>query len=338
MTKEDLLQNIQNAVSQGIISKEELLAALEITPGVKAEGALSRKLGATDILYYIGGGVVFIGIAILVGQNWESLSGATKLLATLGAGVVAYIVGLLLGRNEHTEMAGSAFYFISALTLPLGLYVMFNGMGFDIESYPMQTLISAILLGVFLSSYFLLKKTLFLIFSILYATWLFYALIGYIVGSNPILETWQILQYETLFVGLAYILLGYSFSQGDKAPLSGFLYGFGILGFLGAAMALGGFYPNHSIVWELIFPVLVFATIFLSVKLKSRSFLVFGSIFLMGYILKITAEYFSEGLGWPLALVIAGLLLIAVAYASVYVKKRYFPGIVKPTLPETPTA
>ena len=63
--------------------------------------------------------------------------------------------------------------------------------------------------------------------------------------------------------------------------------------------------------------------IFLSIYVKNKAFLVFGSMFLMGYILKITSEYFAQSLGWPLALVIAGLALIATGYFSFYLNKKY---------------
>jgi hypothetical protein len=63
--------------------------------------------------------------------------------------------------------------------------------------------------------------------------------------------------------------------------------------------------------------------ILLSIWLKSKSFLVFGALFLMIYILKITSEYFTNSLGWPLALVLAGLLLIGIGALSVWLNKRY---------------
>ena len=43
----------------------------------------------------------------------------------------------------------------------------------------------------------------------------------------------------------------------------------------------------------------------------------------MFYILKITSEYFTEGLGWPLALVLAGLAMIGVGYVSLSVSRKY---------------
>jgi hypothetical protein len=108
-----------------------------------------------------------------------------------------------------------------------------------------------------------------------------------------------------------------------KKVLSGALYGFGIIAFLGAALGLGGWAPDANAFWEVGFAGLVFGTIFMSVYLKSKVLLTFGSIFLMGYIIKITGEYFSNSLGWPTALILAGLALIGVGYYTVRLNKKY---------------
>jgi ABC-type branched-subunit amino acid transport system permease subunit len=76
-----------------------------------------------------------------------------------------------------------------------------------------------------------------------------------------------------------------------------------------------------------VYPLLVFGVIFLSVYVKSKAFLVFGTIFLIAYILKLTSEYFSSGLGWPLALVLAGLAIMAVGYYAVRINKRYLTTV-----------
>ena len=48
-----------------------------------------------------------------------------------------------------------------------------------------------------------------------------------------------------------------------------------------------------------------------------------SSMYLMAYILKITAEYFTDSLGWPLALVLTGLALIAIGYLHFNLKSKY---------------
>lgn len=320
MEKQDVLQYIKNLALQKILTREEVIAAYD--EGTGTDVVLTKKLGIAEILYYIGGAIVFLGIAILVWQNWSTLSFLSKLAATLGASVAAYVIGLLFSREQKLETVGSAFYLISALVLPIGLYVVFDNAGFDTGSAGIQSLASGISLGFFLLSYIAFRKNIFILFTILFGTWFFFNFTSFMVSSNPLFD-WKFFEYRTLIVGVSYILIGYAFAKGEKVSLSSFLYGFGILGFLGAALSLGGWSPMQNTFWELIFPGLALATLFVSVPLKSKSFLTFGSLFLMIYILKITGEYFTNGLGWPLSLVLAGLMLIAVGYLYVYLKKRY---------------
>jgi hypothetical protein len=323
VTKEEALQYVQSLGAEHVVTSEELLSAFNAGSGNPSLPA-SKKVGVTEILSYIGGGIVFLGISILIGQNWSTFGFGTKVLATFGSGIAAYLVGLMFSREERTETVGAAFYLISALVLPIGLYVILNNAGFDANSYASQCIMSTILLGTYFLSYYVFRKNLFVLFSILFGTWLFFSLTSYLVGNGFYSDDMQkFYEYRFLVTGLSYILLGYNFSKTVRASLTGFLYGFGILGVLGAAMTLGGWKPNQDIFWELIYPFLVFGAIFLSISLKSKAFLTWGTIFLMGYILKITSEYFSEGLGWPLALVIAGLAMIGIGYESVSLRKKY---------------
>jgi len=250
-TKEEVLQYIKTLAEQKIVTKDEIDLAYDSGSGIKTDMVLTKKLGIAEILYYIGGAVVFLGIAILLVQNWSTLGFGTKVLATLGAGVAAYFVGVLFSRDERTETAGSAFYLISALVIPMGLYVVFDNAGFDASSYGSQSLISGILFGMYMLSYVVFRKNVFTLFSILFGTWLFFSLTSFMVGGGPYFDDWKFYEYRVLVAGITYMLIGYAFSKNERASLSNFLYGFGILGFLGSALALGGWEPNQNVFWEL---------------------------------------------------------------------------------------
>lgn len=322
--KEEVLGYIQELAREKAITKQEIIKAFD-SGGCAATEALNKNLNIAQILYYIGGGIVFLGIAILVGQNWSTLGFLTKLLATLGFGIAAYFAGLLFSRDKRTELVGSAFYLISALVTPIGIWVVFDNVGYR-NSIGLQALISGIMFLTYLFSLFVSKKNIIILFNILFGTWFFFSFTSWLVGGAPFLNvsSSDFALYRILIIGIAYMLIGYSFSKSDeRSSLSGFLYGFGILGFLGSTLALGNWEPNQNIFWELIYPFLVFGALFLSVTIKSRAFLTWGTIFLMGYILKITGEYFSNSLGWPLALVICGLAMIGVGYMSFSIRKKY---------------
>tara|TARA_Y100000310_G_C20678621_1_gene814523 strand:- start:1993 stop:2994 length:1002 start_codon:yes stop_codon:yes gene_type:complete len=323
MNKQELLQQVRNLASQSLVTKQELLNAYDQSEPAEIEGKEKHPRFAR-ILYYIGAAIVFVGIVIMVYQNWSDFNTFTKILATFGSGIAAYLVGVFFNYNKKVHEVGNAFFLIAALILPLGLSIIFDSAGFDVGRYEIQTLISAIMFVVFLVSLVIFRRTIFTFFSIVFGTWLFFSITGFMVRDIIDLNRTTFSEYRFLLTGLAYMFLGYSFSKRKGAALTGPLYGFGSLFFLGSALALGGWSPDQNIFWELIYVGLVFGVIFMSIKLYSRSLLVFGSIFLMAYILKITVEYFTEGLGWSLSLIIAGLILVGVGYLSVDLNRRYF--------------
>jgi len=179
------------------------------------------------------------------------------------------------------------------------------------------------LLVTYLLSYFVFRKAIFVLLSTLYSTWFFFSVTSYLFSSGPRFDEGKFYLYRVLIAGIAFVLLGHAFSKTANEPLSGFLNNFGLLGFLGAALALGGWKTSQNAFWEMIYPGIVFGIIFLSVHVKRKSFLVWGTIFLMAYLMKLTSEYFSKGLGWPFALVVAGFALIGVGYMSVSVNRKY---------------
>jgi hypothetical protein len=124
-------------------------------------------------------------------------------------------------------------------------------------------------------------------------------------------------------VGASYIFLGYNFLKSELEKLSGILFGLGAAFVLGSALILGGWSPNQNFFWELIFPGLAFGALFLSVPLKSKGFLAVGTLSLMVYIGKITAEYFSEGVGWPMALIFCGFMMIGIGYLAFWINQNY---------------
>lgn len=321
MRKEDVLQQVRQLAAQRRLTRDEVTAAYDA--GVNNEaGVAGPRTGISHVLSYVGGAIVFLGIAVLIWQHWKTLTSATKILSTLGSGVAAYVAALALSQHKRLEVVGRAFYFISALVTPLGLHVTFDVAGLDAGSAGIQSLISGILLVTYLLSYAVHRRTVFTLFNVVFGTWLFFSFTSFLVGSHPNFG-WQFSAYRVLGTGLVYGVLGYALAGTSQRALTGALYGFGAFCFLGAALALGEWEPHQNAFWELAFPGLVFGVMFLSVHLKSKAFLTFGSLYLMAYILKITTEYFKDSLGWPLALVVTGLGLMAIGYLHINLKQRY---------------
>lgn len=324
--KSKLLNGIRKLAREGLLSREELLAAHdEGFAGrqipVKPVSEVSSHFTLAEILYFLGGGIVVFGIATFLGQNWTLLNGFTKVIATLGAGTAAYVTAIVLIADERTEKISSAFFLIAALVMPIGMYVTLTVGELNI-GYGWMSSIAAILLAIYLGSYFLFKKNVLLLFSIFFATCFFFSCASLLIEA-PGLHSLRLYEQLWLIVGLSYMLLAYAFERGLRAPLSGFLYGAGVFVFLGAALLLTGWRPVQSRTWEAIYPFLTCGVMYLSVVLRNQKFLIFGTLFLMLYLAKVTMEYFSNSVGWPLALVIGGFLLVTAGAVAVHLRRKY---------------
>lgn len=322
MNKKDVLTAIKELSEKGILSKNEVLSAFE--EGKSLENHRSGfTLGISSVLYLIGALIVFVGIAVLIGQNWESLNPVTRILSTLGFAFLSYLLGIVFNKEEKYGAASYAFHLIAGLAFPIGLAVVFDLFKLNINDLGIQSFIAWVLLLFYIGAFLVYRKTIFTLFVIVYATLFFVYFTNYLIGANPLFFENKFYEYRYLVIGLSYGLLGYYLKSTSQYPLTESLYFFGTVFALGAMLVLGGWKPEQSYIWEVLYPGIVFGVLFLSTHLKSKSMLVLGTIFLMLYILKITGEYFSGTLGWPLSLMICGLALIAIGYYAFSLNKKF---------------
>jgi hypothetical protein len=319
MEKQEVLAALAELKKNGEISKSEILAV--ISDGDKEASFSevsdsSKHITIADILYYIGGGIVFLGISVMVYSGWMTLGDLGRLAVTLGSALVFYSIGVFLNNAKKFGDVATAFFLISALVFPIGFFVLFSNAGMEASTPLVNILISLILFIIFLVSYLSYRRNILMVFCIAFGSWFYFALVTQIFTNSSL--NFQIYQYFIMALGVCYIFLGQYFANKPTlAFLQGWLYSLGSIAILGAAIGL------PSIFWTIIYPALVAGIIFLSIKTKNRTFLVWGSLFLISYIMKLTGQYFSQGFGWPIALTVAGLLLIAVGYFSFYINKKY---------------
>ena len=317
-----MLSMITQFAARGLVKKDEVTRAFNEGANIKdLEKSKGEKLA--NVLYFLGGAVVFIGISILIFQNWSDLNEFTRVLATLGIGLAMYVGGILLSKDPKYHVPADAFLLVSLLVVPTGLFVLHDAVGFQIATPGMNVWLASIMVALGLVSRALLKKDLFTSFSIVFGTWLYFSLIAMIIDVAGYKPETEFFEYVVMALGVSFLFLGYSFVGNKKESVGGALYGVGSFIVLGAAIGLGGWAPDQSIIWELFYPLMVFGFIFASVYMKIRSFLVMGSMYLMAFLVKISAEYFADSLGWPLVLVLLGLVLMGVGYGTFYLDRKY---------------
>jgi hypothetical protein len=326
MEPHEVLRRVTDLAKQGRLSRRDLLDAYHGGAGVSPLHAFLRRLDLPTTLASLGGAVIAVGITVLVVQRWEDLGGAARILVTLGPGVAAGWAGHLLGRAPNRQVPAWIGYLLSAILVTTGLFVTFDVAGRDLESPGTHSTVFAISLAVYLLAYLLERDDLLLGITAVLATCLYFGFTAFLAQGVVPVDQERFTNGRVLAAGAAYLLAGYAFARRGKAFFRELFYVAGVVGFLGGALALGGGMQEPILAWVILFPVLVFGIIALGIRLGARSLLLLGSLFLMIFIIKTTLQYFRDDLGWPLALVLSGVALIAVGYGTFRLNRRVDAG------------
>jgi hypothetical protein len=315
--KGEILEDLKKLFLEGKVTKTEILSVLEDSD-IKRQ-----KIDISQILYYMGAGVVALGVIILVSNFWDRFSDIFRVIITLGVGFLSYAIGAFSFTRRSWQGMGIAFHVIAAALLPFGMFV-FSSIVLGAPGYAVATIVFALMEIIYLASFYERRTITFLIFNIIFSLLFFFAFTAWLsdVGGFSSDGARLFLEYRFLFSGSILTLFGYYLSSGRYRTLTNFCYSVGLSAALGAGIAIGGFYPYQNIFWETLYPVFIFAVLYLSVELKNRSVLTLGGVCFFGYIFKITSEYFSKSLGWPATLIILGFVLIGIGYMTIHLNNK----------------
>jgi hypothetical protein len=325
MDKEQLLQELSIKVANGELAHDEIVQRLGLTQMVQPshddtiETKESHYFSVTKMLYVLGAGIVVIGIIIFMAQVWDDMGSFGHIIITLGLGLLVTLLGSMLLNKESKTKLGTVFHFIGGMLIPGGVAVTLDEM-----SLATDWSFALVFIGVFIF-YLILnavhKNAILTFFAIANGTAAIYLVLNAVIGGpiSGFFEIESMYEYLTMAIGASYMLLAYSFKDGWNSKLIGTLNFFGITGLLGVAFIQ----VFDSGAWELLYFLVVFGTLFLSVYLKSRIILIMSTLFLIAHVTYITSEYFADSLGWPVALVLLGFVFIGLGYASITINNKY---------------
>ncbi len=329
MDKDKILSELKLAVGSGLISKSEVNNIVGDTRVIETSSVVKR-LGISEIFYLIGGIIVLIGLIILVAQNWMTMSYGVKVLTTLGVGIAFFIGAIALTQTKVLGKLNDIFFILSAILMAFGYFVTFQKFVGPTNENIFLILVPFLLLLQFGIAQFVTKKNVFTLFNAVFGTWLFFSITNTMISNSSNNFGVNFNLYRVLLVGISYLFFGY-YLQLRQRPFSSYFDGFGVLGILGASFALNimtgsnflGLNTSASALWSVLFPLILVAVLFGSVYFKKTSFLTFGTIFLVAYLIKITAQYFADVTGWPVALIFMGIVVMGLGYLAIYVNRKY---------------
>lgn len=298
-----------------------LVGAPEVVP--ESVGMFSH-FSLTKLLYIIGGVVATLGIIFFIGQIWEDIGSLGRIMVTFGLGVLLAWYGTTFMRQRAETLLGDVLHAIAGLLLPGGALVILSELRSDVTTaWPVIGVFTAV--SIF---YFLLLR----LFS--RSILVFYAIANTTIAVTLLFAELfprasdQVYLLFSMTVGLVYVYLAYAYRAEWNRYLVSLLNLVGSATFYIAAFLSifeGQIFWNtgHSLFWEFVFPFLALGGMFGAIWARSRSVLLVATIALIAYIIYITSEYFADSIGWPLALVILGFVIIGIGYASINLGKKY---------------
>ncbi len=328
MDKQQVISFIKSQLSSGKISKSDLL---NIEGGSESSSKpydinLENNKSAhnlTNVFYVIGAVIAVIGVVILISQHWDDIGATGRVGVTLGIGLVAYIAALLMGKSEQ-RIISQAMFTISVFLSPMGIYILLNEakVTIDINTSIMISIGFAIVYGFAL---LISRRNVLSVFTTAFITWTYYSFLTKLFDGLYMFEN-NIFQWATMILGIAYILVAYGYSslveksegadKNEKTAIKNLFYTAGTVAVLGSGISIGGSF-------DLIFIAIIFAAFYASVYVKNTSMLILAGMFLIAHIFKLTSRYFIDSIGWPVALILSGFLVIGIGYITYYLNKKY---------------
>ncbi len=304
--KNRALETIAQLASDHQLSLQDIAAVLESPTQSNRSTVLVR------VLSYLGGTFVFAGIGIFIALQWDDLGSIARIIVTLGPGLAAFALALLALHDQRYLAAVNPLLIISAIMLPMGMHVAFAELGSG-GDWRIATMVTSATVGLqFGLTYLRYRRTDMLLFAVAFAT------IFLIVALDKLGMDDELI---AVTVGASVTLAGIQIHRSKHNVVSPAFFLFG-----GWAFLWGCFDILENSAFEIIFLGMSCATVYLGVWIRSRTLNLIGTVAVLAYVAYFTHEHFASSLGWPIALIMFGLILIGVSAIAVRIDRKYIKG------------
>ncbi|MCF7865126.1 MAG: hypothetical protein K9M11_01285 [Candidatus Pacebacteria bacterium] len=331
MNKEQVLKTIKESIDQNIVSKDEVIAvATGHTLATTGTADTSDKSSIVPkVLYTIGGVIAVIGVIVLLSNNWNAIGFAGRWLVTVGFGLATFVSAILVYKKEQYNVLTQVFLTVSSITLFIGGFVWINGVATTSwDTANSSLLVSTVLFAIFaVALYATHKKILHIILTVFFTVAYYACVAKFLKGSGFDLYVLKdVVTYASMILAIGYLMYGSwvkkavednsNIASKSNRTLSSIYTFLAFALFMFAALFLGGF-------WNFIYAFLAIGAVVLSINLRTQIGLVITSIAIGIYCIKISVQYFADSISFSLALLVSGLLIIALGYLTYYLNKKY---------------
>lgn len=303
---------LDQAVEREILSSKQ---ASELWEFIVNSGEATR-FNAVNLLYYVGGVLIFLAVAFYLSLAWSSYGLGVMLTVILTLAVAFGWLGYLAWFKRGMKVAGGILFTAVVCTVPLIAYCIFGLLGLwpekwdgaDFHEY--HRVIRSYWLGVSIATIAvaggLLRYVAFPFLTMPIAIALAYIAMDIVPALFGVDFTWDERKMVAVFFGLAMMALAFWIDRKTKEDFAFWLYLFGLITFWGGLSLMDS---QHELGKFFYFLVNLFLMA-LSVYLRRVMFVVFGGLGAIAYLGYLAHQVFRTYIGFSLALVVIGLIMI----------------------------
>jgi hypothetical protein len=289
------------------LSATEVAAAIEPSSG--DAGARRTQGVLVHVLGVLGGTFVFAGVGVFIALQWNELNAAARVLVTLGSGLVAFVLAVLGTRDRRFDKAATPLFLAAAVLEPGGMIVAFAEFGAGGDWRLASLVTSGAMAAQFALTFGVLQRSALLFLTILFGTAFFWTALDLMDADKGVIS---------VVLGTSMLLAAVGVDRSGRSEITPFWY------FAGATAFLYGFFDMvERTPLEITFLAVAAGFVYGSVLLHSRTLLAVGTIAILAYTAYFTGEHFVDSVGWPLALVAFGLVLIGLSAVAVRIDRDY---------------
>lgn len=301
------LREIMRIAAQHGLTAAEIEAALDAQSGSQAARHRGNLLGR--LLAILGGVFVFAGLVIFVGMNWAGMNSAARVVVTLGSGLAAMVLGLVAAGDARFSRIQSPLFLVSAALQPTGILVALHEFGSGGDERVALLVASGVMLAQHGALFARFRTTLLAFLAIVFGCCVVAVSLDLLDASGD---------FIAMVIGASLLLLSLGLDRTPHESMAPFWY------FSGSACFLIGLFDFvRTTVFEIVFLAAACGGIWLSTWARSRALLIVSTLAILSYLSYVSHRHFLNSLGWPLFLILVGVLLIAGSAFALRVNRRY---------------
>lgn len=301
------LRDIVTLAREHQLTASEIAVALTSEPEPAPEGrarAILMRVGA-----YLGGTFIFAGIAAFIALQWDAMNSAARVIITLGSGIAAFALATIATRDSRFEKAAPPLFLIAAGLEPTGMLVAFTEFGSGGDPRWAALITAGVMAIQFAAIFSVLRQSMLLFLAVLFA----------------MLAWWTAFDMLNVDESFGVMMLGgcllLAAIAADRTPHRSITPAWYLVG--GIAFLYGLFDLVEGTPFEVLFILTASGFVYLSAAIPSRTLLLVATGAILGYTGWFTGEHFADSLGWPLALVLFGLLMISLSALAFRIDRQY---------------